>query len=78
MPSVLFSEKNDGLYCYIAKQDLEARVLHIEFDDAACWGGNFELEGGKSYYIYPQPGKPPFPVRLRASKNGGESSGTGV
>ncbi|WP_410014896.1 putative nitrogen fixation protein NifT [Sodalis sp. C49] len=71
MPSVLFSEKGADLYCYIAKQDLEARVVRIEFDDAACWGGMFELEGGKSYYIFPQPGKPPFPVRLRASKNAG-------
>lgn len=73
MPSVLFSKKGDDLYCYIAKQDLEARVIHIEFDDVACWGGSFELEGGKSYYIFPQPGKPPFPVRLRASKQAGQS-----
>jgi len=69
MPSVLFSKKGDDLYCYIAKQDLEARVVRLEFDDAACWGGIFELEGGKSYYIFPQPGTPPFPVRLRASKH---------
>lgn len=71
MPSVLFSEKSDGLYCYIAKRDLEARVVRLEFNDPACWGGRFELEGGTAYYLEPQPEKPAFPVRLRVSKNAG-------
>lgn len=68
MPIVIFRERNAQLYCYIAKQDLEARVIGIEFDSQDCWGGEVALEGGKRYYVNPQTEKPLFPVSLRASR----------
>ena len=33
MPNVMFSQQADGLYCYIAKRDLEARIVTMEFTD---------------------------------------------
>lgn len=41
MPIVIFRERNAQLYCYIAKQDLEARVIGIEFDSQDCWGAKW-------------------------------------
>ncbi|WP_409159683.1 putative nitrogen fixation protein NifT [Pectobacterium sp. B2J-2] len=70
MPIVIFRECNAQLYCYIAKQDLEARVVGIEFDSQDSWGGEVALEGGKRYYVDPQKEKPQFPVSLRASRLG--------
>ena len=32
MPNIMFRQLDDGLYGYIAKRDLEARVSSIEFD----------------------------------------------
>ena len=47
MPIVIFRERGADLYAYIAKQDLEARVLQIEHNDAERWGGAISLEGGR-------------------------------
>jgi hypothetical protein len=45
MPIVIFRERGADLYAYIAKQDLEARVIQIEHNDAERWGGAISLEG---------------------------------
>lgn len=68
MPIVIFRERGADLYAYIAKQDLEARVLQIEHNDAERWGGAISLEGGHRYYVNPQPGRPAFPISLRATR----------
>ncbi len=39
MPNVMFRQQADGLYCYIAKRDLEAKITSMEFESAECWGG---------------------------------------
>ena len=69
MPIMIFRERGPDLYAYIAKQDLEARVIQIEHDNAERWGGAISLEGGRHYYINPQPGRPDFPISLRATRN---------
>jgi nitrogen fixation protein NifT len=45
MPIVIFRERGADLYAYIAKQDLEAKVIQIEHDDPERWGGAISLEG---------------------------------
>ncbi|HHG8772030.1 TPA: putative nitrogen fixation protein NifT [Raoultella planticola] len=69
MPIVIFRERGADLYAYIAKQDLEARVIQIEHNDAECWGGAISLEGGRRYYVNLQPGRPAFPISLRATRS---------
>lgn len=69
MPIVIFSERGEALYAYIAKQDLEARVLQVEHDETDRWGGAIALEGGRRYYVNPQPGRPVFPISLRATRS---------
>lgn len=69
MPIVIFRERGADLYAYIAKQDLEARVIQIEHNDAERWGGAISLEGGRHYYVNPQPGRPVFPISLRATRS---------
>lgn len=38
MPNIMFRQHDDGLYCYIAKRDLEAKVAQLEFDADDNWG----------------------------------------
>ena len=72
MPSVMFSQQADGLYCYIAKRDLEARIVTMEFTGEERWGGRFELEDGQSFYLSPMDKIPSMPITLRVTKSGGE------
>ncbi|WP_041526252.1 NifT/FixU family protein [Pantoea sp. At-9b] len=69
MPRVIFRQRGADLYCYIAKQDLEARVTQVEYDTPERWGGAVALEGGRCYYVSLQPGRPNFPVSLHASRD---------
>ncbi len=69
MPMVIFRLRNNSLYCYIAKQDMEAKVVQLEHNHPQQWGGRVCLEGGKTYYVEPQPGIPSFPVSLRATRS---------
>lgn len=69
MPVVIFRQRGADLYCYIAKQDLEAKVVHVEHDSAESWGGLVTLEGGKRYNVTLQAGRPLFPLSMRASRD---------
>ncbi|CAI8889024.1 MULTISPECIES: putative nitrogen fixation protein NifT [Kosakonia] len=69
MPVVILRQRGADLYCYIAKQDLEARVVQVEHDTPEHWGGALELEGGRRYYVNLQPGRPTFPLSLRATRD---------
>ncbi|TKI03476.1 putative nitrogen fixation protein NifT [Martelella alba] len=75
MPVVIFRERGSQLYCYIAKQDLEAKVLEVEHDGQDKWGGAVILEGGRRYRVNLQPGRPSFPVSLRATRDTLSSGG---
>ncbi|MFM2481679.1 putative nitrogen fixation protein NifT [Celerinatantimonas sp. YJH-8] len=68
MPNVIFRQQTDGLYAYIAKRDLEAKVVNIEFDSPDHWGGKIELANGQSWFLTPQPRMPSFPITLRLSR----------
>lgn len=48
MPIVIIRERGPDLWCYIAKQDLEAKVIAIEHDTPDNWGGAISLEGDAS------------------------------
>ena len=51
MPNIMFREHDGGLWGYIAKRDLEARVQLIEFDGDDQWGGRIELEDGQAFFV---------------------------
>lgn len=71
MPNIMFRQHDDGLYCYIAKRDLEAKVAQLEFDADDNWGGRVELDNGEAYFLKPQ-GKPSLPVTLRLNRTSDE------
>jgi nitrogen fixation protein len=61
MPIVIFRERGPDLWCYIAKQDLEAKVIAIEHDTPDNWGGAISLEGDASMSSACNPGDLPSP-----------------
>lgn len=66
MPNVMIRRDLDGvLSFYIAKKDLEARVVSVETDTGEIWGGEVELDDGSKYYIDPLSPPPEFPATLR-------------
>ncbi|MGB0684404.1 MAG: putative nitrogen fixation protein NifT [Magnetovibrionaceae bacterium] len=66
MPSVMLRHSDSGeLLFYIAKKDLEEKVVSVENDTDDTWGGNVELSDGTTWYIDPISPKPSFPTTLR-------------
>ncbi|MFC3912319.1 putative nitrogen fixation protein NifT [Pseudaeromonas sharmana] len=72
MPNVMFRQQADGLYCYIAKRDLEAKITAMEFESAECWGGRFELADGQAFYLQPLNQMPALPTTLRVTRADGD------
>lgn len=71
MPSVMIRRNPQGqLTFYIAKKDLEDNIVSIEHDRPDCWGGEFKLGDGSSYYITPLSAPPKLPITLRAKRSG--------
>jgi nitrogen fixation protein NifT len=68
MPNIMLSEQADGLYGYIAKKDLEEKIVSIEFQNDDQWGGTIELADGQKFYMTPQSGVPKFPVTIRMTR----------
>ncbi len=72
MPSVMIRHNEAGeLTLYVPKRDLEETVVSIQHDTPDCWGGNFTLADGSSYYVEPLTTRPDLPITVRA-KRGGE------
>ena len=66
MPNVMIRRDGDGeLSFYIAKKDLEARVVSVQTDTQENWGGEVQLDDGSKYYIDPVSPPPEFPTTLR-------------
>lgn len=65
MPNVMIRRDEAGLSFYVAKKDLEARVVSVETDTDDSWGGEVELDDGSKYYIDPISPPPSFPTTLR-------------
>lgn len=72
MPSVMIRENDGQMTLYIPKKDLEETVVSIEHNQPDCWGGEFTLADGSSYYIEPLSEAPSLPITLRA-KRGAEA-----
>lgn len=66
MPSVMLRRNGEGsLLFYVAKKDLEERVVSVETDTSQSWGGEVELSDGSKYFIEPISPPPAFPTTLR-------------
>lgn len=61
-----------GLSFYLAKKDLEAPIVSIEFDAPDKWGGELRLADGQAYYVDPID-KPRLPITVRARRMGAQT-----
>jgi nitrogen fixation protein NifT len=69
MANVMIRRDADGsLVFYLAKKDLEERIVSIEQDGAAGFGGELKLADGSRYYVEPMPEVPRLPITLRARR----------
>jgi nitrogen fixation protein NifT len=69
MPKVMLRKGKVGqLVFYVAKQDLEAEVVSLQFDQADKWGGEIELNDGSKFFVEPLDAPPPIPVTVRATR----------
>lgn len=68
MANIIISQASDGgLTFYLPKKDLEEKVVSLEFDDPARWGGELTLSSGQRYYIDPIE-QPALPKSMRARR----------
>lgn len=65
MPNIMIREQDGTLTGYIAKKDLEAEIVSLEFEEADSWGGKMTLSTGDSFYFDPLAGKPTLPITIR-------------
>lgn len=68
MPMVMIRKQDDILTLYIAKKDLEDKIIAIENDTPETWGGELTLSDGTKYYVEPQSPAPKLPISLRAKR----------
>ncbi len=68
MPNVMFRESQGQLSLYIAKKDLEAMVVSLEYDQIDQWGGKIELDDGSAWYLDPLDAKPKLPKTVRVRR----------
>lgn len=59
MAKVMLREKDNKIYFYIAKKDMEETIESIEFNTEEKWGGEVELSNGETWWIEPNPKKLP-------------------
>ncbi|MCS5947032.1 putative nitrogen fixation protein NifT [Klebsiella variicola subsp. variicola] len=69
MPIVIFRERGEALYAYIAKQDLRPGCSRSNMTRRTAGAARLPSEGGRRYYVNPQPGRPVFPISLRATRS---------
>jgi len=65
MPNIMLRKQDGILTGYIAKKDLEAEVVSLEFEEADRWGGKVVLSNGSSFYFAPLSSQPPLPITIR-------------
>ena len=54
MPKVMLRKGKVGqIVFYVAKQDLEAEVVSLQFDQADKWGGEIVLNDGSKFFVEP-------------------------
>lgn len=71
MPSVMIRKDASGqMTFYIAKKDLEEKIVAIEHDKPDLWGGEVTLADGSKYFLEPMTTPPNLPITLRAKRAG--------
>ncbi|MBF0109939.1 MAG: putative nitrogen fixation protein NifT [Magnetococcales bacterium] len=69
MPKIMLRRDMGGnLICYVAKKDLEGKVVALEHDEERRWGGRLQLEDGTVFLIDPLPARPSLPLEIRVRK----------
>lgn len=61
-------DESGGLIFYLAKKDLEEKIVSIEFDNPDKWGGELKLADGQAYYVTPFEERPKLPITVRAKR----------
>jgi len=65
MPNIMIRDQDGTLTGYIAKKDLEADIVSLEFQEPTRWGGKMTLNNGDSFYFEPLTAKPSLPITIR-------------
>jgi len=65
MPNIMLRKQDGILTGYIAKKDLEAEVVSLEFEEQDRWGGKLTLSNGASFYFEPMSTPPTLPITIR-------------
>lgn len=65
MPNIMLREQDGIMTGYIAKKDLEAEVVSLQFEEDDNWGGKMTLSNGQSYYFEPLATAPKLPITIR-------------
>lgn len=53
MAKVMLREKDEKIYFYIAKKDMEEIIESLEFNTPDNWGGEVDLSNGETWWIKP-------------------------
>ncbi len=73
MPNAMIRRCETGdLMFYLAKKDLEERIVSVETDTEGSWGGAVALADGSRWYVDPVSPPPSFPTTLRFRRAEGE------
>ena len=65
MPNIMIREQDGVMTGYIAKKDLEAEIVSLEFEEQDRWGGKMTLNNGSSFYFEPLAAQPTLPITIR-------------
>lgn len=65
MPNIMIREQDGIMTGYIAKKDLEAEIVSLEFAEQDRWGGKMTLNNGLSFYFEPLSAQPTLPITIR-------------
>lgn len=68
MANIMIRRGNEGYVFYMPKRDIEDRIVSMEFDSPAKWGGEIRLGNGGVYYIEPQAAPERLPYSVRAKR----------
>jgi len=65
MPNIMIRKQDGIMTGYIAKKDLEAEIVSLEFEAEDRWGGKMTLSNGSSFYFDPLAAAPTLPITIR-------------
>jgi len=69
MPTVMLRQNDAGdLVFYVAKRDLEEKIVSIEHRGPESWGGELELSDGSRFYLEPFATPPRLPVTVKVRR----------